>query len=91
MAIHFSLKFKNLRKSRDLTQEQVADIFHVSPQAVSRWETGASYPDIESLPSIAEFFKITVDDLLGVDVIKNHQTRNYTDLHGFTRIFKCVL
>ena len=73
MAIHFSLKFKNLRKSRDLTQEQVADIFHVSPQAVSRWETGASYPDIESLPSIAEFFKITVDDLLGVDVIKNQE------------------
>ena len=39
MAIYFSEKFKNLRKSRELTQEEIANIFHVSPQAVSRWET----------------------------------------------------
>ena len=65
MAIYLSEKLKQFRKSRDLTQEQIADIFHVSPQAVSRWETGVSFPDIEMLPSIAEFFKVTVDDLLG--------------------------
>ena len=73
MAIYLSEKFKQFRKSRDLTQEQIADIFHVSPQAVSRWETGASLPDIEMLPNIAEFFKVTVDDLLGVDVIRNQE------------------
>ncbi|MCL2773871.1 MAG: helix-turn-helix domain-containing protein [Oscillospiraceae bacterium] len=73
MAIYISEKLKQFRKSRDLTQEQIADIFHVSPQAVSRWETGVSFPDIETLPSIAEFFKVTVDDLLGVDVIRNQE------------------
>ena len=73
MAIYLSEKLKQFRKSRDLTQEQIADIFHVSPQAVSRWETGISFPDIEMLPSIAEFFKVTVDDLLGVDVIRNQE------------------
>jgi len=73
MAIYFSEKFKNLRKSRELTQEQIADIFHVSPQAVSRWETGATYPDIELLPALADFFDITVDDLLGIDIKKKEE------------------
>jgi len=71
MAIYFSEKFKQYRKAKDLTQEQLADIFHVSPQAISRWETGATCPDIELLPSIAAYFEVTVDELLGVDKIKD--------------------
>ena len=67
MSNYFSTKFKNLRKANDLTQEQIAEIFHVSPQSVSRWETGANYPDIEILPHIALFFKVTVDELLGTE------------------------
>ena len=71
MAIYFSEKFKKNRKAKDLTQEQIAEIFHVSPQAISRWENGATYPDIEILPSIAAYFKISVDELLGLDKIKD--------------------
>jgi transcriptional regulator with XRE-family HTH domain len=70
MAIYLSEKFKQFRKARDLTQEQIADTFNVSPQTVSRWETGTNFPDIGMLPSIAEFFKVTVDDLLGVDIVQ---------------------
>ena len=73
MTIYFSEKFRNLRKAHELTQEQIADIFHVSPQAVSRWETGATYPDIEILPSLADFFKVTIEDLLGVDIVKKEE------------------
>ena len=73
MAIYFSEKFRQNRKAKDLTQEQLAEIFHVSPQAVSRWEIGATCPDIELLPSIASFFNITVDELLGVDKIKDKE------------------
>jgi len=73
MAIYFSEVFKQQRKAKDLTQEQVAEIFHVSPQAISRWENGATYPDIEILPSIAAYFNITVDELLGVDKIKDKE------------------
>ncbi|MDR0861979.1 MAG: helix-turn-helix domain-containing protein [Oscillospiraceae bacterium] len=69
MSVHFSEKLKQLRSKRDLTQEQIADIFHVSPQSVSRWETGANYPDIEILPHIAIFFKVTVDELLGTEAL----------------------
>ena len=54
MAIYFSEKFKKFRKERDLTQEQIAEIFYISPQAVSRWETGATYPDIEILPHMLQ-------------------------------------
>ena len=62
----FNEKIKKLRKEKDMTQEQLAEYLCVSPQAISRWETGATCPDISALPQIAELFGITVDELLGV-------------------------
>ena len=76
MSVYFSEKFKQLRKDKDLTQEEIADIFHVSPQSVSRWETGANYPDIEILPHIAIFFEVTVDELLGTEKIRSKGKAN---------------
>jgi len=73
MSNYFNEKFKQLRRARDLTQEQVAEIFHVSPQSVSRWETGVNYPDIGLLPHIAGFFKVMVDELLGTEEILGEQ------------------
>ncbi|MCL2776152.1 MAG: helix-turn-helix domain-containing protein [Oscillospiraceae bacterium] len=73
MAIYLNEKLKQFRKARDLTQEQVADIFNVSPQTVSRWETGTNCPDIEMLPALADFFEVTTDDLLGVDIAKKEE------------------
>lgn len=64
MKERFASRFKSLRKQCGFTQEQLADSFGVTTQAVSKWETGASYPDIELLPKIAAFFGITLDDLL---------------------------
>ena len=48
----------------DMTQEQLAEKFGTSPQAISRWENGTTYPDIELLPMIASFFGTSVDALL---------------------------
>ena len=62
-----SERLKLLRKRKDLTQEQLADYMGVSPQAVSRWETGATSPDISALPMLADLFEISVDELLGVN------------------------
>ena len=63
----FKDRIKKLRKEKDMTQEQLAEYMGVSPQAVSRWETGTTCPDIFALPALAELFGITVDGLLGVD------------------------
>lgn len=65
--LQFKDKIKKLRKEKDMTQEQLAEYMGVSPQAVSRWETGATCPDIFALPSLAELFGISIDELLGVD------------------------
>ena len=73
MNIYFGKNLKNLRRERNLTQENVADILGVSFQSVSKWERGESYPDITMLPVIASFFKVSVDDLLGVNEAENEE------------------
>ena len=73
MNIYFGKNLKNLRRERNLTQENVADILGVSFQSVSKWERGESYPDITMLPVNASFFKVSVDDLLGVNEAENEE------------------
>ncbi len=60
-------KIKELRKANRMTQEQLAAYLSISSQAVSKWETGTSSPDIEMLPRIASFFGITIDELMDFD------------------------
>lgn len=60
-------KIKALRKAKKLTQEQLAELLNISSQAVSKWETGMSSPDIDMLPRLAAFFQTSVDDLLDFD------------------------
>lgn len=67
---------KRLRTENALTQEQLAEVFGVSPQAVSRWENNGAYPDITLLPIIANYFDITTDELLGVDIERKQQEIN---------------
>ncbi|MDO5399913.1 MAG: helix-turn-helix transcriptional regulator [Eubacteriales bacterium] len=58
---------KALRRQRDLTQEEVAAHLGISFQSVSKWERGEGYPDITMLPALANYFHVTVDELLGMD------------------------
>ncbi len=71
MNIYFSENMKCLRKERDLTQDALANFLGVSFQAVSKWERGESYPDIEMLPEIAGYFGVSVDELLGINRAEN--------------------
>ncbi len=61
---YFSLTVKELRKQRALTQEQAAEALSVSVQAVSKWECGQSYPDLETLVRLADFYGVSMDSLL---------------------------
>ena len=67
MNLNFAENFKNLRKKKNITQEKLAEVLGVSAQSVSRWEVGICYPDLELLPSIANFFGVTIDSLLSND------------------------
>lgn len=66
----FGNKIKLLRKERDLTQEELSEILGVSFQTISKWETNSAMPDISMLPIIANYFEVTTDELLGVDISK---------------------
>ena len=67
MELNFGEKIKQLRRSRDLTQEALADALGISAQSVSKWECAYGYPDITQLPAIANFFGVTIDELLNND------------------------
>ena len=59
----FSKNLRKLRQEKQMTQEQVAEKIGVSAQSVSRWETGATFPDILLLPELAKLYGVLVDDL----------------------------
>jgi len=62
---------KRLRESRKLTQEELAERIHVSGKAVSKWETGAGFPDISLLEPLAEALGISVIELLSGEDVRN--------------------
>ena len=62
--MEFHEKLQELRKSRGLTQEELAGILFVSRTAISKWESGRGYPSIDSLKEISNYYSITIDDLL---------------------------
>lgn len=63
----FGTIIKDLRLKHNMTQERLAELLNISPQAVSRWETGAAMPDISLLPPLSNLFSVTTDYLLSMD------------------------
>jgi transcriptional regulator with XRE-family HTH domain len=62
----FSTNLKKLRKSKNLSQQQIADNIGITQRTYSNYEAGISQPNCETLVKIANFFKIRLDELLGV-------------------------
>lgn len=62
--MHFSDKLQIIRKSKGITQEELAEKLSVSRQAVAKWESGMAYPDILNLIQLSELFHITIDYLV---------------------------
>lgn len=67
--MEFNEKLQKLRKDRGITQEELASELYVSRTAISKWESGRGYPNIDSLKAISEFFSVSVDDLLSSNTL----------------------
>ena len=67
---NFGNRIKALRRKMNLTQEELAERLNVSFQTISKWETNASLPDVTMFPLLANFFNVTTDELMGVDLAK---------------------
>ena len=67
--MEFNEKLQQLRKNKGLTQEELAQEIFVSRTAVSKWESGRGYPNIDSLKELAKFFSVTIDELISPDEI----------------------
>lgn len=87
MNIYFGETLKELRLKRNLTQEKLSDFLGVSFQTVSKWERGDTYPDITMLPVMAQFFKVSVDELLGVNKAEESRKINeYLEFYDNMRL-----
>jgi len=65
--LEFSEKLQKLRAEKNMTQEELAQQLYVSRTAISKWESGRGYPSIESLKAMAQFFHVTIDELISGD------------------------
>ena len=72
--MYLPANLKKYRILKELTQEDVAEFLGITPQSVSKWERGESYPDITLLPALANIFETSVDLLLGMDTIRAEET-----------------
>lgn len=62
-------KIQELRKSKNMTQEQLAQALFVSRTAISKWESNRGYPSIDSLKALSQFFHVSLDDLLSTETV----------------------
>lgn len=77
-------KLQKLRKSRSLSQEAFAAIMNVSRQSVSKWELDQTYPEINKLIEIADFFNISLDELLRENTNETNSSENNCDKQIFS-------
>ena len=80
--MEFNERLQELRKSKGLTQEELAEKLFVSRTAISKWESGRGYPSLDSLKEIARFFSVTIDDLICSDEmisVAENEKREFAD------------
>ncbi len=80
--MEFSEKLQELRKSRSMTQEELAEALFVSRTAISKWESGRGYPSIDSLKEISHYFSVTIDDLICSDemiTVAENEKKEFAD------------
>lgn len=90
--MEFNEKLKELRNSRGLTQEEMAEALFVSRTAISKWESGRGYPNIDSLKEISGFFSVTIDELLsGEKLLSIAEKENKSNMQNLCSILIGVI
>ena len=70
MSLKINEQIMALRKRKGITQGELADVLGVSNQSVSKWESGQCCPDIQLLPTLAAYFEVSIDELMGLETPK---------------------
>ena len=97
--MEFNEKLQGLRKQKGFTQEELAAKLYVSRTAVSKWESGRGYPNIDSLKAISRLFGVTVDELISGEELlvaaqedqKEKQTRMRDLVYGLLDVSVLLL
>ncbi len=97
--MEFNEKLQELRKSRGLTQEELAEALFVSRTAISKWESGRGYPSIDSLKEISKYYSVSIDELLtGEKLISIAEKENKSNIQrmcdlliGIVDLFSFIL
>ena len=79
MQLNLGTKIRALRRRDGRTQDALAEALGITAQAVSRWEAGGSYPDMEMIPAIANYFHISIDELFGYHDDREKKVKNILD------------
>ena len=85
MFMEFHEKLQELRKQKGLTQEELAESLYVSRTAISKWESGRGYPNIDSLKAISKFFSVTIDELLSGEEVLTIAEENQKQKEAYLR------
>ena len=92
--MEFNEKLQKLRKEKGITQEELSEELYVSRTAISKWESGRGYPNIDSLKAISEYFSVSIDDLLSCNkllaIAENENRENVKVLIELLQSIGCV-
>lgn len=86
--LEFNEKIQQLRKQNNITQEQLAERLYVSRTAISKWESGKGYPNIDSLKSISKLFSVSIDELLSSEELIT--LARYENNSNISKIFSLI-
>lgn len=87
--MEFNEKLQQLRKSKGLTQEELAEALFVSRTAISKWESGRGYPSVDSLKELSRFFSVKIDDLICSEEIMSAAENEKKEFTGKYLSFLC--
>lgn len=81
----FNEKLQKLRKEKGMSQEGLAEVLGVSRQAISKWESGQSYPEMDNLITLSELFGVTIDSLIKDGDLQSDRQNSYSEPYWMNR------